>query len=85
MRVTAGMAQGFYYPIYPDTLIGGGPEPWVYSPADQALSDQLADQRVKKFVASTTQEFARQGLLEPVRPMALPEENGSGDIVSVSA
>lgn len=85
MRVTAGMAQGFYYPIYSDVLIGGGPEPWVFSPTDQVASDMFADMRTKKFLAEITRDYAEQGLLEPVRPMGLPEENGAGDLVSVNA
>lgn len=85
MSITGGVVEGFHYPIYTTTLVGGGPEQWVFSPADQVRADGFAKQRVEKFLAEITRDFAEQGLLQPVRPMALPEENGAGDIISVSA
>ncbi|TVM17330.1 hypothetical protein DPQ33_09085 [Oceanidesulfovibrio indonesiensis] len=72
----------FYYPIYPSMRVGGGPEPYLYSAADQAASNAMADARVKGEVAAVESSYMRRGLWEPAHPpRALTETDAVGGIV----
>ncbi len=55
----------FYYAIYPTMRVGGGPPPYLYSAADQAVSARRADQDVKALVALDQQAAIKQGMWFP--------------------
>lgn len=72
----------FYCPISPSMRLGGGPEPYLYSAADQAASNALADARVKDEVAAVERSYMQRGLWEPVHPSRSLTEMGTvGGIV----
>lgn len=57
----------------------------LYSPADQAMSARIGSVRVQELVHKDQVGYMRIGVFFPVLPQALPEENGSGEIMRASA
>ena len=77
--------SGFYYAIYPFGRMGRDPEPPVFSVADQAVVNLEAANRLKMDEMTTRRQYIRLGAWHPQDPKPNPIENGSGDIISMTA
>lgn len=75
------MADGFYYNIYPGTLVGGGPSRQIYSVNDQNRDVWLGSARIQVHAEKTAQVYKELGVWGPTEMVTDPVERNGGLVV----